>query len=138
MSALSLPRVSLLTASFLAIGILAAPTMPLSALSPASLVLQSQDPAPDNSAKNKDHGTTADKQSNSAQDVEIARQIRKAIVSDKSLSTYAKNVKVIVKNGAVTLRGPVRSEEEKGKIAEYASQAATGGNVTNQLTVKPS
>ena len=123
-------RVSILTAS-LAITGLSLIALPVSAL-------QTQDPAPDNTARNKDHATTADNQSNSAQDHEIARKIRKAIVADKSLSTYAKNVKVIVKDGSVTLRGPVRSEEEKKQIGDYASQAVTAGNVDNELTIKSS
>lgn len=123
-------RVSILTAS-LAITGLSLIALHLSAL-------QTQDPAPDNTARNKDHSDTADNQSNSAQDREIARKIRKAIVADKSLSTYAKNVKVIVKDGSVTLRGPVRSEEEKKQIGDYASQAVTAGNVDNELTIKSS
>ena len=123
-------RVSILTAS-LAITGLSLIALPLSAL-------QTQDAAPDNTARNKDHSDTADNQSNSAQDREIARKIRKAIVADKSLSTYAKNVKVIVKDGSVTLRGPVRSEEEKKQIGDYASQAVTAGNVDNELTIKSS
>ena len=125
-------RVSLLTASLAITG------SSLIALPSVSPVLQTQDPAPDNTARNKDQGNTADNQSNSAQDRELARKIRKAIVADKSLSTYAKNVKVIVKDGSVTLRGPVRSEEEKKQVGDYASQAASSGSVTNELTVKPS
>ncbi len=97
-----------------------------------------QTPATDNSAMNKDHGVTADNQSSSAKDRQIARNIRKAIVADKSLSVYAKNVKVIVKAGTVTLRGPVRSEDEKKQVESYASQSAEGGTVTNELTVKAS
>ena len=128
----SMLRVSLLTASLAITG------SPLIALPVVSSALQPQDPAPDNTARNKDQGGTADNQSNSAQDREIARKIRKAIVADKSLSMYAKNVKVIVRDGSVTLRGPVRSEEEKKQVGDYASQAASSGSVTNELTVKPS
>ena len=65
------------------------------------------------------------------------QNIRKAIVSDKSLSTYAHNVKVISKGGKVTLKGPVRSEEEKSAIEKKAVEVAGAGNVTNELTVKP-
>jgi len=125
-------RVSLLTASLAITG------FSLIAIPSISSALQPQAPAPDNTANNKDHSDTADNQSNSAQDREIARKIRKAIVADKSLSTYAKNVKVIVKGGSVTLRGPVRSEEEKKQIGDYASQAASAGSVDNELTIQPS
>ncbi len=76
-----------------------------------------QDPAPqqppaDNSKVNQRDQSpsqpTADQQKNAPNDREMARQIRKALVDDKSLSTYAHNIKVVVQNGQVTLRGPVR------------------------------
>lgn len=92
--------------------------------------------APDNSARNKDHSTTADQQQNNRSDVDITRQIRRSIVSDKSISTYGHNVKIITQNGAVTLRGPVHSEEEKQAIADKAAQVAGRDRVTNELTVK--
>jgi len=57
-------------------------------------------------------------------------------MDDKSLSTYAHNVKVIAQNGKVTLKGPVRSEEEKKSVEQKATEAAGAGNVTNEITVK--
>ena len=60
----------------------------------------------------------------------------KAIMADKNLSTYAHNVKVITSNGQVTLKGPVKSEEEKQQIVSDASAVVSAENVTNQLTVK--
>ena len=93
--------------------------------------------APDNSARNKNHTTTADQQPDNKSDLEITRDIREAIVADKSLSTYAHNVKIITQNGAVTLRGPVNSVEEKQTVASKAADVVGGpGKVTNQLTVK--
>lgn len=62
--------------------------------------------------------------------------IRKAIVADKDLSTYAHNVKIITMNGEVTLKGPVKSEEEKQKVASYATGIVSADKVTNALTVK--
>jgi hypothetical protein len=56
---------------------------------------------------------TADQQKNKTSDRDMSQQIRKAIVKDKSLSTYAHNVKIITQNGQVTLKGPVRSDDEK-------------------------
>jgi hyperosmotically inducible periplasmic protein len=64
------------------------------------------------------------------------QKIRKAVMDDKSLSTYARNVKVISENGKVTLKGPVRSEEERVNIAAKAAQIAGEQNVINQLSVK--
>jgi len=95
--------------------------------------------APDNSAQNKGQTDTAEKQGRSPEDREIARKIRKSIMDDKTMSTYAKNVKIIVRGGAVTLMGPVNSEDEKKQIGDLAAQAVNGSDkVTNQLTVKPS
>ena len=95
--------------------------------------------APDNSARNKDHNTTptADQQPANKSDTDITRNIRQAIVADKSLSTYAHNIKIITQNGAVTLKGPVNSDEEKQTVASKAAQVVGGSDkVTNELTVK--
>ena len=92
----------------------------------------------DNSAHNKHQGNTADQQSNKTNDREIARKIRQSVVGEKSLSMYAHNVKIIVKDGSVTLKGPVRSEEEKAKVADLATQVVGGNDkVSNELTVRP-
>ncbi len=92
---------------------------------------------PDNTANNKKHETTADKQSNAASDREAARKIRKSVVADKSLSIYAHNVKIIVVNGAVTLKGPVHSEDEKKRIGDLATEVVgSPDKVTNEISVK--
>ncbi len=57
--------------------------------------------------------------------------------ADKSLSTYAHNVKIISQNGTVTLRGPVRSEDEKAAIEAKAKAVAGVTAVNNELTVAP-
>ena len=92
--------------------------------------------APDNTKQNQDHSTTADSQSNATADRATTAKVRKAIVADKNLSTYAHNVKIITSNGQVTLKGPVKSEEEKQQIASDASSVVSAENITNQLTVK--
>ena len=96
-----------------------------------------QNPAPDNTKKNKMGGTTADHQKNNKADRMITQNIRKSIMADKSLSTYAKNVKVITKDGAVTLRGPVRTAEEKSSVEMKATEVAGAGHVTNEIEVAP-
>src|ERR1700732_630042 len=88
--------------------------------------------APDTSAKNKAHMKTADQQPNNAADLDTTKQIRQALMDDKSLSTYAHNVKVITMNGVVTLKGPVRSAEEKQSVAEKATAIAGADRVKNQ------
>jgi hyperosmotically inducible protein len=98
-----------------------------------------QQPAPDNTKKNKDQTRpTADQQKTNPSDRAITQKIRKAINQDKSLSTYAHNIKVITQNGKVTLRGPVRSEEERSNLEAKAVGVAGQENVTNQLEVAPS
>ena len=69
-------------------------------------------------------------------DREIAKKIRRSITSDYSLSTHAHNVKVIVRDGMVTLKGPVKSEDEKNAIGSKASDTAGADKVQNELTVK--
>lgn len=92
---------------------------------------------PDNTAQNKDHAVTADTQSHATtSDRAITRNVRKAIMADKSLSTYAHNVKVITVNGQVTLKGPVHSEDEKQKVQAAAASVVSPDAITNQLTVK--
>lgn len=92
--------------------------------------------APDNSGQNKAPGSTADQQSNHKSDVAITRKIRKSIIADKSLSTYAHNVKIITRHGMVTLKGPVTSEDEKQAVASKAEAVAGSADmVKNELTV---
>jgi hyperosmotically inducible periplasmic protein len=83
------------------------------------------------------HGTTltAGDQSASASDVAITKKVRQALVADKSLSTNAHNVKVITRDGVVTLRGPVKTPQEKAKIAATAQQVAGVAHVDDQLEV---
>ena len=81
---------------------------------------------------------TSGDQSNSKEDVNTTAAIRRAVVKDDSLSSTAKNVKIITANGTVTLRGPVKNDAEKAKIAELAHQAAGNAKIDNQLEVKAS
>jgi hyperosmotically inducible protein len=78
---------------------------------------------------------TADQQAHNSNDMSITRRIRQDVMKDGSFSTYAKNVKVISVNGKVTLKGPVRSEQEKEKISKYARAAAGAANVKNEMSV---
>ena len=100
-----------------------------------------QQPAPDNTKVNKADrakgAVTADQQNENAADRELAKKIRQSVVDDKSLSTYAHNVKIVAQDGQVTLKGPVRSEAEKTSIAAKATEIAGAGKVTNEITVAP-
>jgi len=115
------------------------------ALSIIPVQLQAQDtgkqPAPDNTKTNQQDrskaAVTADQAKNNASDRDTMQKIRKSVMDDKSLSTYAHNVKIISQDGKVTLKGPVRTEEEKQTIAQKATEIAGAGNVTDEMTVKP-
>jgi hyperosmotically inducible protein len=102
---------------------------------------QDTPPAADNSKVNKRDRNkteqTADQAKNNVSDREVMRQIRRAVVSDKSLSTYGHNVKIISQHGKVTLKGPVNSDDEKQTVEQYARKVVGDDNVTNELTVKP-
>lgn len=86
--------------------------------------------------RNKDE-LTADQQKENRSDRDITQQIRQSLMKDKSLSTYAHNVKIITQNGQVTLKGPVRSEEEKNTVEAKATEVAGENKVTSQLAIKP-
>ena len=98
-------------------------------------------PAADNTKVNqrdKDKAQpTADQQKENQSDREMARKIRRSIVQDKSLSSYAHNVKIIAENGAVTLKGPVTSNEEKAAVEAKAAEIAGADKVNSQLEIKP-
>jgi osmotically-inducible protein OsmY len=79
---------------------------------------------------------TADNQRNNMSDRDITRQIRQSLAKDSSLSSYAHNLKIVTQNGQVTLKGPVRSEDEKKAVEAKASAIAGEHKVTSELDVK--
>lgn len=102
---------------------------------------QQAPPAGDNTKTNeRDRSATeptADQQKENRSDRDITQQIRRSIMKDKSLSTYAHNVKIITQNGQVTLKGPVQSEHEKRSIETKAAEVAGQDKVTSDLNIKP-
>jgi hyperosmotically inducible periplasmic protein len=111
----------------------------LGAALPAARVPQQS--APDNTKQNQadrdPSSPTADQQKMNNADRDITKKIRMAVHNDKSLSTYAHNVKIITQDGRVTLKGPVRSDDEKSNIENKATAVAGAGNVTDLLEVAP-
>ncbi|HEY0748109.1 MAG TPA: BON domain-containing protein [Steroidobacteraceae bacterium] len=110
----------------------------------AAAAAQAQSPAPDNTKTNAnstnstDKSSTADGQANNSTDITLTKAIRQRVMGDKSLSTYAHNVKIVSVNGAVTLNGVVRDNHEKTVVASEAEEVAGKGKVTNLLKVAPS
>jgi hyperosmotically inducible protein len=99
-------------------------------------------PAADNTKTNQRdrsaNAPTADQQKDNRTDRDISQQIRQAIMQDKTLSTYAHNVKIISQNGTVRLKGPVRSEDEKQAIEAKANEVSgNSAKVVSEITVAP-
>ena len=97
---------------------------------------------PDNTAVNKRDrspgAVTADQQKMNAADRKITARIRRSILADKALSMYAHNVKIISQDGTVTLKGPVRSDDEVKSIMSKATDVmGNSAKVVNELSVTP-
>ena len=107
-------------------------------LAPASAPAQT--PADNTKVNTRDRAkgaVTADQQKENASDQELTQKIRRALMQDKTLSSYAHNVKVIAQGGQVTLKGPVRTEDEKRTVETKAAEVAGAGHVINQMSVAP-
>jgi hyperosmotically inducible periplasmic protein len=114
----------------------------LSALSLAAFAADNEKAKPDNTSTNErdrsGEAKTSGDQSNSSADLKITQAIRQALIKDDQLSTTAKNIKVITANGQVTLRGPVKTAQEKARVDQIAKSAAGGAQIDDQLDVKGS
>lgn len=99
-----------------------------------------QTPADNTKVNTRDRdkaAVTADQQKDNALDRDLTQRIRRALTQDKTLSSYAHNVKVITQGLQVTLKGPVRSEEEKQRVEQKATEMAGPGHVINQMSIAP-
>ena len=114
----------------------------LSTLSLAAFAADNEKAKPDNTSTNERDRSgetkTSGDQSNSSADLKITQAIRQALIKDDQLSTTAKNIKVITANGQVTLRGPVKTAQEKARVDQIAKSAAGGAQIDDQLDVKGS
>lgn len=95
----------------------------------------------DNTDKNErdrsDKTLTSGDQGGSEADRNVTQQVRQGVIADDALSTTSKNVKIITVDGVVTLRGPVKSEQEKASVAAIAQRVAGVKRVDNQLETAP-
>ncbi len=89
-----------------------------------------------NAADENKNTDTTEKQSNTKDDLALTQKIRQEVMKDGSLSMNAKNIKIIVREGKVMLRGPVDSQQEKDTIGTKAGEIAGKDKVDNQLEVK--
>jgi osmotically-inducible protein OsmY len=122
-------------------GTLAVAAVLLTGGAPALAQRTPENTPPDNTRVNKQDrepgAVTADQQKDNRSDRELTRQVRRAITKDKSMSTYARNVKIVAQHGKVTLKGPVRSDDEKKAIEAKAAEVAGEGNVDSQIRIAP-
>jgi len=88
-----------------------------------------------NERDRNDQALTPLDQGGSTGDREITQRIRKAVVSNDDLSFTAKNVKIITRDGQVTLRGAVKSAQERTSIERAAKTVAGPSKVVNELEV---
>jgi len=106
-----------------------------------ALAQQPMSGSADNTRNNKDNHSSptanADDQKQNSSDIKMTQQIRRSVVADKSLSTYAHNVKIVTVNGNVTLNGVVRSDDEKSALQKEAESVAGPDHVVNELSVQP-
>jgi hyperosmotically inducible periplasmic protein len=99
-----------------------------------------QTPADNTKVNERDRAkgaVTADQQKDNTGDRDVTRKIRQSLMKDKTLSSYAHNVKVIAQDGQVTLKGPVRSDDERRTVEAKATEVAGAGHVTNEMSVAP-
>ncbi|MBP6705197.1 MAG: BON domain-containing protein [Vicinamibacteria bacterium] len=102
-------------------------------------------PAPDNTKVNERDTPTKSEfkpptpmdQGQNRGDIDITAKIRRGLMDDGALSMTAKNVKVITTDGNVTLRGPVKSEDERTAVVGTAERVEGVRQVDNQLEVAP-
>ena len=102
---------------------------------------QQAPPAADNTKVNErdrsQNEPTADQQKDNRSDRDITQQIRQSIMKDKSLSTYAHNVKIITQHGQVTLKGTSAIRRRKAAVEAKANEVAGENKVTSELNIKP-
>jgi osmotically-inducible protein OsmY len=130
-------RITRTSLAFLLSGVFSVTALPVSAQTAPDKTKTAPDNTKVNERDRAQGAVTADQQKENASDLDVVKRIRQSLVKDKSLSTYAHNVKVVAQNGQVTIKGPVRSEEEKRSVEAKATAVAGEGRVTNEITVAP-
>ena len=112
---------------------------PSSAVTPVDSARPSRNTPPDNTAVNQrdtsPHAKTPIDQKENQADINVTAKIRQLVLDVKDLSRDARNAKIITADGKVTLRGPVKSLDERETLDRIARDVAGEGNVDNQLEV---
>jgi osmotically-inducible protein OsmY len=80
---------------------------------------------------------TATDQPNNKADLGLVQDVRRALMDDSRLSTAAKNLTAVARDGTVTLKGVVPSQDEKNEVEACVSKVPGVRQVENLVTVKP-
>lgn len=132
-------RKQLFLLSALCLSLTACESMTTSSGTGSSQQGQNRGAAADNTGRNvRDRSgqtLTAGDQPENEMDRTITKRIREALMDDDSLSTNAKNVKIMTINGVVTLRGPVNNDREKNEIGRKAKAINGVRSVDNQIEI---
>jgi hypothetical protein len=105
------------------------------ALSSSSLFAKQEENSPAQRVVSQEDGVTASDTSNKPIDIAAAREIRRELMRDDSLSTKAKNVKIIVLNNGITLKGSVHNDAEMEKVLKHAYVGAPKYKIYNQISI---
>jgi osmotically-inducible protein OsmY len=105
--------------------------------SPGASLAQPADNTKINERDRSPNALTAGQQSETKEDREMTQNIRQAILNDKSLSTNAHNVKIITVGGMVTLKGPVKSADEKRTVEAIAGRVAGKDKLMSEIGIAP-
>ena len=127
----------ILAASLLAIMAQSASAQVTSSSSASGTTAVPADNSKSNALDQSNTTATSDAQKENKNDRRLTQRIRKSVMADKSLSTYAHNVKIVSVNGGVTLNGVVRSDQERSTIEAKAVSVAGKDHVVNDLKVSP-
>jgi hyperosmotically inducible protein len=131
--------IRLLLTMFALTGSLIMMTSPVRAEQDSAIYLAADSALENTEINVRDKGNTTltpEDQKETESDIKITADIRQAIIKNKSLSVNAQNVKIITRNGVVTLRGPVESKKESKKIKKIAKHTPGVLKVDNQLEIK--
>ena len=110
-------------------------TMALATTFFTSYAYAKQEITPNPRVVSQEDGITAGDQSNKPADLDMVKRIRRELMKDDNLSTKAKNVKVIVLNNGVTIKGPVETDKERETILKHAYTTAPKYKIYNQISV---
>jgi osmotically-inducible protein OsmY len=99
------------------------------------VIAKQSDSEPNLRVVDQDTQRTTWQQSNKPVDVLTTKNIRAELMKDDALSIKAKNIKIFAFNNGITLKGTVKSDDERAKVLKHAYLTAPKYKIYNQITV---